>query len=224
MCKFLCFLLLPFSAHAFNIDSMVKYYNKDNFFILTGDKKETREYIYTTITELTVSNGKDVERELLSSDVARWPIIAEPSEILLNDGEQVKVKIEKNHVDSNEDRIFGITFTPDLISNKGDKNYNIGFGYKVWMIVPGKQKIQGDMSVMRGASLGDFIISNKTNKVVEVDVNYCKDASATKSCRGQLVIRPRADKKISLGIRAGKAEFSFYIGGDKTNPLKIVKL
>lgn len=42
---FWCFLL-PFSAHAFNVDSMVKYYNKEDSFILTGDKKDSREYIY----------------------------------------------------------------------------------------------------------------------------------------------------------------------------------
>ncbi|EKN4706584.1 hypothetical protein JE941_002713 [Yersinia ruckeri] len=220
---FWCFLL-PFSAHAFNVDSMVKYYNKEDSFILTGDKKDSREYIYTTISELTAVNGESVENNLSSSSVASWPVIAEPSEIILSDGDQVKVKIEKIYESSGGDRIFGITFTPDLMGKNDNKNYNIGFGYKAWMIVPGNNPLQGDMSVARSDALGSYVIKNGTNKVLEVDINYCGDNVLEKTCSGQLFIRPGVVKKTVLGSQARNAVFSFYSGGDKNKPLKKINL
>ncbi|PLC60646.1 hypothetical protein B9P82_23825 [Citrobacter sp. L55] len=224
MYRFFALLLLPFTAYAFNVDSMVKYQNKEDFFILTGDKKDSREYIYTTISELKAVKGKSVEDDLSLSNVASWPVIAEPSEIILGEGDQVRVKIEKNFEATDEDRIFGITFTPDLIGQKGQKKYNIGFGYKVWMIVPGNAPLKGDVFVEKSSVSGSYIIKNSTNKVLEVDINYCGNERESNSCRGQLFIRPGVDKKVELGVKTKKAEFSFYAGGDKNKMLKKIDL
>lgn len=224
MYKFLVCFFLPFSVHAFNVDSMVKYYDKEDFFIVTGDKKGEREYIYTTISELTKINERDVEINFSSSAVSSWPILTEPSDIVLGNGEQVKVKIDKIYQKSGDDRIFGITFTPDLINSHEKKNYNIGFGYKVWMIVLGDSPLRGDMSVARGNMPGDYIVKNNTNKVLEVNINYCGDERRLKSCQGQLFLRPGGSKKAELGSKARNAVFSFYSGGDNNKPLKKINL
>ncbi|MGY0144668.1 hypothetical protein [Edwardsiella tarda] len=222
MYKFFLFFLLPFSAQAFNTDAMVKFYDKEDFFVLSGDKKDTREYVYATLSELVSVNGKQQEIEYSSENVANWPIFADPSEVILGNNEQVRIRVEKNYKNTDDDRVFGITFIPDLMGG-GNKNYNIGFGYKVWMIIPGVKPLEGDMAVTRGLRNGEYVVKNRTNKVLEVDVNYC-DSIQGKSCRAQLFIRPNIEKKIALDMSAKTAEFSFYVSNKGSVPVKKIKL
>ncbi|EFM8799895.1 hypothetical protein H9N62_004938 [Escherichia coli] len=218
------FFLLPISAYAFNVDSMVKYHNKDNYFVLTGDKKDSREYIYTTITELTTENGKNIEKEFMSSNISSWPVITEPSEIILGEDDKVRVKVDKTFENTKEDRVFGITFTPDLLGGGQGKKYNIGFGYKVWMVVPGNSPLKGDVSVVSGGVQGGYIINNNTNKFIEMDVNYCGNDPESSSCKGQLFIRPNSDKKLILEKKVKNVVFRFYINGDKNKEIKTISL
>lgn len=84
-----------------------------------------------------------------------WPISAEPADIIISSGEQVKIKINKNYTPVGGDRIFGINFSPDTLNDNDRNQYNIPFGYKAWLIVPGTESESGTVDVSK--------VSEKTN-------------------------------------------------------------
>ncbi|EPC4783751.1 hypothetical protein Q1B84_004776 [Salmonella enterica] len=220
------FLLLSFTASAFNTDSMVKISEseQEDYFLVSGSGSG-REYVYVTLSEL-ISDGNNKSHEVVfdASNVTIWPVVAEPSEIIVSSGEQVKVKITKNYVPSGEDRIFGITFTPDVLNQEQGKTYNIPLGYKSWFIVPGNEPLVGNVSTRKGEHKGDYVISNNTNKVMNVKITYC-NAPDGKNCMVQMTSRPYSDKKISLGDKVTSAEMAFYtVSGKQNKPFKKIKL
>lgn len=222
--SFLSFL--SFSASAFNVDSMMKVSEseQEDYFLVSGGG-HGREYVYVTLSEL-ISDGNNKSHEVVfdASNVTVWPVVAEPSEIIVSSGEQVKVKIAKNYVPSGADRIFGITFTPDVLSEEQEKTYNISLGYKSWFIVPGSEPLVGNVSAGKGEHKGDYVISNKTNKVMNVKITYC-NAPDGKDCMVQMAIRPYSDKKVSLGDKVTSTEVDFYtVSGDQNTPVKKIKL
>ncbi|EDN6746595.1 hypothetical protein RQ094_003883 [Salmonella enterica] len=223
-------ILLPSLSNAFTVDAMFKYANKEDFFIIKGDKKQEREYLYITLSELsTPSEGKSGEMDFSPETVSSWPVLVQPSEIALDEGEQVKVKVIKNDnvPPSLNDRIFGLTFVPDVLKNQRDKTYNVMFGYKVWFIVPGQGPLTGDVTVIKDFHGGDYTVKNGTNKVLAVDINYCTQGEKrSNDCSNQLIAGPGSVKKVSLGQQIRTAEFSFYPGSEnnKNNLVKKVRL
>ncbi|HAU2969629.1 TPA: hypothetical protein JC740_003856 [Salmonella enterica subsp. diarizonae] len=221
--------LIPFTSSAFNVDAMIKVSETEDFFLINGSGSG-REYLYVTLSELiSDKNNKYHEVMFDANNVTIWPVMAEPSEVIVSQGEQVKVKIIKNYNSAGADRIFGVTFTPDIIetnNNKENKNekINLPLGYKSWFIVPGKEPMTGSLNVRKGEHLGDYVINNNTNKVMNVKVNYC-GFSGESDCVAQVISRPYADKKVSLGANVKSAEMDFYpISGDQDKPVKKIKL
>lgn len=217
---------LPFAVSAFNVDSMIKISGaaQENYFLVSGNK-HSREYIYITLSEL-ISDKNNKHHEVIfdASNVTVWPVLAEPSELIVPFGEQVKVKIIKNYISSSTDRIFGITFTPDVLDESQGEQYHLPLGYKSWFIVPGSGPMVGNVSARRGEHRGDYIISNNTNKVMNVKITYCNDPDE-KDCVAQITTRPYADKQISLGDKVSSPEIDFYtISGDQSKPVKKIKL
>ncbi|EEP9809406.1 hypothetical protein PP836_004873 [Salmonella enterica] len=224
--KFIYFsLFLPFTVNAFTVDSMVKVAGKENYFFVSGNSND-REYLYITLSELiSDKNNRSHEVVFDATNVAAWPVVAEPADVIVSAGEQVKIKIIKNYVSSGNDRIFGITFTPDVLDENSDKKYNLPLGYKSWFIVPGTDPVTGSPEVRKGERTGDYIISNNTNKVMNVKINYCTHTDE-KDCTAQLITRPYSNKKFSLGNNVSSAEITFYtVSADQNNkPVKKIKL
>lgn len=217
---------LPFTASAFNIDSMIKVSGteQENYFLISGSG-HGREYVYITLSEL-ISDRNNKHHEVIfdASNVTVWPVLAEPSELIVSSGEQVKVKIAKNYGSSGADRIFGITFTPDVLDESKGGKYHLPLGYKSWFIIPGSEPVVGSMSARKGEHKGDYIISNNTNKVMNVKVTYCNTPDE-KDCMEQIITRPYADKQISLGDKVTSPEIDFYTISDNQNiPVKKIKL
>lgn len=213
-------LLLPFFSCAFSIDSMIKFSDKDDFFLVNGNSKE-REYVYVTLSEL-ISDKNNRHHEIFydASNVTRWPVSAEPSEIIVSSGEQVRVRINKNYRPVGEDRIFGISFSPDTLHDKKNNQYNIPFGYKAWLIVPGKDPLSGTVDVSKATGKNRYVIKNDTNKVMDVRADYC-GSNNEKKCRSQLIARPYSEKTIEIDSNDIPVEFAFSVstGNDK----KIIK-
>ena len=211
--------LIPFTSGAFTVDSMMKISADEDYFLVTGNGKQD-EYLYVTLSEL-VSGKNNAKKEIVYSaeNTSAWPIVAEPAEIIISPGDQIKINITKNYSASGNDRIFGITFTPDILDQKNDKQYNIPFGYRSWLIVPGKEPLAGDMSARKGNRKGEYIISNQTNKVMDIKINYC--GSEEDKCNSQLISRPYSDKTIMLGQTVSKVVIEFFsVVGDRSLPLK----
>ncbi|HAK6119782.1 TPA: hypothetical protein H2R31_004931 [Salmonella enterica] len=215
--KALYFLLLvPFWASAFSIDSMIKFSDsdKDNYFLVSGNNKG-REYIYVTLSEL-ISDKNNRHHEIFydASNVTRWPVSAEPADIIVSPGEQVRVVIHKNYRSSGEDRIFGIMFNPDTLNNKNSNQYNIPFGYKAWLIVPGTDPMTGTVDVSKAAGKNRYIVKNDTNKVMNIRTDYC-GKTENQNCKSQLIARPYSEKTVEINSNGTPVKFSFYTGAGK---------
>lgn len=224
--KWLSFLILtPPLSQAFTVDSLIKFSNDQDYFLVTGNDENKREYINIVLSELVTHPGRSSQEiNYTAENIAQWPIIAEPTEIIVDSREQVKVKIVKNYTASTEDRIFGITFTPDNLSQNEDKSYDLTFGYKTWYIIPGSKSITGSLDMTKLKNIGDYQIRNQTNKVVVVKLNYCDSIlRSEKNCQGNLVVAPYTNKSISLGAKATHIEAKFHINGNK-DPVKTMQL
>lgn len=213
-------LLLPFYTYAFSIDSMIKFSDKDDFFLVNGNSND-REYVYITLSEL-ISDKNNRHHEIFydAGNVTRWPISAEPSEIIVSYGEQVRVGINKNYRPAGEDRIFGINFSPDTLHDKNSNQYNIPFGYKAWLIVPGTDPVSGTVDVSKTTGKNRYVVKNGTNKVMDVRAEYC-GSDNDKKCKSQLIVRPYSEKNIELDSNGYPVEFSFSVSTG--NEKKIIK-
>lgn len=222
--KFIYFFLFSsFSVNAFTVDSMVKVAGKENYFLVSGNSND-REYLYITLSELiSDKNNRSHEVVFDANNVTAWPVVAEPADVIVSAGEQVKIKIIKNYVSSGNDRIFGVTFTPDVLDENSGKKYNLPLGYKSWFIVPGTDPITGSPGARKGEHTGDYIISNSTNKVMNVKINYC-DHPGEKDCTAQIITRPYSDKKVSLGNNVTSAEIDFYTVSGEQNKTAVKKI
>lgn len=219
------FLFLPFTVNAFTVDSMIKVSGKENYFLVSGNSND-REYLYITLSELiSDKNNRSHEMFFDASNATTWPVVAEPADVIVSAGEQVKIKIIKNYASSGNDRIFGVTFTPDVLDENSGKKYNLPLGYKSWFIVPGTDPVTGSPEARKGEHTRDYIISNNTNKVMNVKINYCSHPGE-KDCTAQIITRPYSDKKVSLGNNVTSAEIDFYTvsGEQNTTPVKKIKL
>lgn len=213
-------LLLPFFSCAFSIDSMIKFSDKDDFFLVNGNNR-AREYVYVTLSEL-ISDKNNRHHEIFydAGNVTRWPVSAEPSEIIVSSGEQVRVRINKNYRAAGQDRIFGINFSPDTLHDKNSNQYNIPFGYKAWLIVPGTDPVSGTVDVSKTTGKNRYVVKNDTNKVMDVRVDYC-GSDNDKKCRSQLIARPYSEKTIEIDSNGNPVEFAFSVSTG--NEKKIIK-
>lgn len=190
---------------------MIKFSGVEDFFIVSGNSKN-REFIYVTLSELVSDKGRKPHEIFYdASNVTRWPVSVEPSEVIVSSDEQVRVKIRKNYRESGSDRIFGVMFTPDTLGG-GEYNsnkYNIPFGYKAWLIIPGTDPLIGSIGVEKTKKSNKFNVKNNSNKVIDIWADYCSHAKIN-SCRSQLISRPYSEKTIEINSNGYPVEFSFY--------------
>ncbi len=218
----LIFILFPFTSNAFQIDSMIKVANSnnENHLIVTGNSS-SREFIYVTLSELISKDNKTKEITYNADNASKWPIVAEPAEIVVSNGEEVKVSIVKKYKESSNDRIFGITFTPDTINKNTNQKYSLPFGYKTWFIVPGTSKLTGQIDVVKDQKPNKYIISNDTNKALDITINLCD--TSEKMCRASLLLKPWTKKDITLANSRKNPTFIFhaYENGSKQEVKRI---
>lgn len=204
------FILFPFTSNAFQIDSMIKVAdsNNENHLIVTGNSS-SREFLYITLSELISDENNQTKEIVYNADnISIWPIVAQPAEIIVSNGEQVKVDIVKKYEASSNDRVFGIMFTPDIINKNVTNKYNIPFGYKTWFIVPGTSKLTGRIDVYKGKEPYKYIINNDTNKVLDINIKSCDGAK--KECLNNLLLKPWTKKNVTLENNKQSHVFIFY--------------
>ncbi|EBM7368366.1 hypothetical protein NYH65_004962, partial [Salmonella enterica] len=124
---------------AFQVDTLSKVIAKDNeSLVVTGDAE--REYLYTTLSRVYVDSAGNIQETLLSpDDVENWPLIVEPGEIILDRGDDVRVKINRNGQQLAEDTVLGLSFIPENVKKNEQKGSGLqmSVGYKTWLFIPG---------------------------------------------------------------------------------------
>ncbi|EBC1670944.1 hypothetical protein RQ094_003886 [Salmonella enterica] len=198
--KILTFCLLitgTGSASAFHVDSMLKVFSeKNNHFILTSEKKEGRDYIFVSLTEMKLKpDGGYQEIPLNPEAVAEWPIIISPGDIVLDSGDEVKVNIIRNSPQPADDRVIGVAFIPDAENRMvNGAALQIALGYKAWLIIPGSAPFKGNVETYR--SENSIIINNMTNKILRIGINECQEHE-DKICSDEIISLPGSHKKIA---------------------------
>ncbi|EAU3478339.1 hypothetical protein D8T09_27715, partial [Salmonella enterica] len=133
------------TASAFQVDTLSKVIVKDNeSLVVTGDTG--REYLYTSLSRVYVDSAGNIQETLLSpDDVENWPLIVEPGEIILDRGDDVRVKINRNGQQLPEDTVLGLSFIPENVKKNEQKGSGLqmSVGYKTWLFIPGTSKLRG---------------------------------------------------------------------------------
>ncbi|EJB1614790.1 hypothetical protein MUI22_005063, partial [Salmonella enterica] len=136
------------TASAFQVDTLSKVIVKDNeSLVVTGDTG--REYLYTSLSRVYVDSAGNIQETLLSpDDVENWPLIVEPGEIILDRGDDVRVKINRNGQQLPEDTVLGLSFIPENVKKNEQKGSGLqmSVGYKTWLFIPGTSKLRGKVS------------------------------------------------------------------------------
>lgn len=203
------FFFIFFSAYApaFQVDTLSKIITKDDdSLILTGDTG--REYLYTSLSRVRVDRAGNIHEDLLApEDIENWPVIVEPGEMILDQGDEVRVRINRNGPQNQNDIVLGLSFIPESTTNNSAKGsgLQISVGYKAWLFIPGKAPLSGDVTAYRKAT--KIVIDNATNKILKIMVHSANDSGIDNNTVNSLMSLPGTKKEIN----ATKSKFTLDI-------------
>lgn len=225
-CNFyLLFILFIVShqANAFRVDSLLKVMNnQDNSIVISSDLQNGREFIHMTLSEV-IMNGKNKGEEvpLAMNNVSSWPVLIEPAAVVLNAGDEIRLKIIRNSEHQADDRVIGISFIPDPEKiHANSSSLQVSVGYKTWLILPGSSIFKGDINAYRH---GDKItINNASNKIVRALSGSCINQKDSE-CVNNMILIPGASKSIDVE-QEGKNTFVFYSFSDVAKKIKEITL
>lgn len=204
------FLSIFFSAYApaFQVDTLSKVISKDDdSLILTGDAG--REYLYTSLSRVRVDRMGNIHEDLLAPEnIENWPVIVDPGEVILDQGDEVRVRINRNGPQDQDDIVLGLSFIPERTINNRAKGsgLQVSVGYKAWLFIPGKALLSGDVTAYRKAN--KIIIDNTTNKILRIMVHGDNCSGSGDGTDNSLMSLPGTKKEIDA--TKGKLILDFY--------------
>ncbi|ENB2032885.1 molecular chaperone [Salmonella enterica] len=204
------FLSIFFSAYApaFQVDTLSKIILKDDdSLILTGDAG--REYLYTSLSRVRVDRMGNIHEDLLAPEnIENWPVIVDPGEVILDQGDEVRVRINRNGPQDQDDIVLGLSFIPERTINNRAKGsgLQVSVGYKAWLFIPGKAPLSGDVTAYRKSN--KIIINNTTNKILRIMVHGDNSSGSGDGTDNSLMSLPGTKKEIDA--TKGKLILDFY--------------
>ncbi|EHL4433048.1 hypothetical protein KDP88_002695 [Salmonella enterica] len=204
------FLSIFFSAYApaFQVDTLSKIISKDDdSLMLTGDTG--REYLYTSLSRVRVDRVGNIHEDLLAPEnIENWPVIVDPGEVILDQGDEVRVRINRNGSQGQDDIALGLSFIPERTINNRTKGsgLQVSVGYKAWLFIPGKAPLSGDVTAYRKAN--KIIIDNTTNKILRIMVHGDNSSGSGDGTDSNLMSLPGTKKEIDA--TKGKLILDFY--------------
>ncbi|EAN5735412.1 hypothetical protein EJD04_21860 [Salmonella enterica] len=192
------FLSIFFSAYApaFQVDTLSKIISKDDdSLILTGDAG--REYLYTSLSRVRVDRMGNIHEDLLAPEnIENWPVIVDPGEVILDEGDEVRVRINRNGPQDQDDIVLGLSFIPERTINNRAKGsgLQVSVGYKAWLFIPGQAPFRGDVTAYRTAT--KIVIDNNTNKILRIMVHGDNSLVSDNGTDNSLMSLPGTKKEI----------------------------
>lgn len=192
------FLSIFFSActPAFQVDTLSKIITKDDdSLVLTGDTG--REYLYTSLSRVRVDHAGNIHEDPLApEDIESWPVIVDPGEVILDQGDEVRVRINRNGPQDQDDIVLGLSFIPESTVNNKAKGsgLQVSVGYKAWLFIPGNAPLSGDVTAYRKAN--KIVIDNSTNKILRIMVNGDNSSGISNATDNTLMSLPGTKKEI----------------------------
>ncbi|HFW3090908.1 TPA: hypothetical protein ACIBE3_004583 [Salmonella enterica subsp. enterica serovar Reading] len=201
---------------------MAKIISKDdNSLILTGDTG--REYLYTSLSRVRVDSAGDIHEDLLEpEDIENWPVIVEPGEVILDQGDEVRVRINRNGPQNQDDIVLGLSFIPERTTRKrgGGSGLQIAVGYKTWLFIPGSAPLKGNVTARRKSD--QIIIDNATNKILRIMIRGENSDDSGNATDNSLMSVPGTTKEINA--TKGKLVIDIYGIGSAHNKIKELTL
>lgn len=179
--------LSSISAHAFIVDSMVKFPQKDSgngMFTLNSNTNKT-EYINVTIDKIKVKSNKLEKTPYTRDNFPMWDLATTPGKLVLHPGEAkdiaVKFLCQKNCHNENEDLVYQISFIPvnDPNGKIDGQKVNMLFGMAPYYIVPAKKPII-DYKYEFDKGSRKLTIHNTGNTYLNFNIDNCKDVEIDK--------------------------------------------
>ncbi|ECI0840258.1 hypothetical protein AU892_24255 [Salmonella enterica subsp. diarizonae] len=204
------FLSIFFSAcaPAFQVDTLSKIITKDDdSLVLTGDTG--REYLYTSLSRVRVDHAGNIHEDpLVPEDIESWPVIVDPGEVILDQGDEVRVRINRNGPQDQDDIVLGLSFIPESTTNNKAKGsgLQVSVGYKAWLFIPGNAPLSGDVTTSRKAN--KIVIDNTTNKILRIMVNGDNSSRISNATDNTLMSLPGTKKEID--VTKGKIILGIY--------------
>ncbi|MGY0144671.1 hypothetical protein [Edwardsiella tarda] len=219
---YILFFLFPLSANAFKVDSLLKVMNdEDDYITLISDQESGREFIHINLSTVEISGekkGKEIPFDPQS--VSLWPIIIEPSEIVLDAGDEVRVRITRNATNQANDLLVGATFIPDAKALRvKDSTLQVSVGYKTWIVIPGSDPLLGEIEAKRDGE--SIVINNFSNKIIRALPDECINTTPDE-CLSNIILLPGATKKVKNSRR--KSVISFYDFSSKNKAIKKISI
>lgn len=193
-------LSIFFSAYvsAFQVDTLSKIITKDDdSLVLTGDTG--REYLYTSLSRVRVDHAGNIHEDPLApEDIEGWPVIVDPGEVILDQGDEVRVRINRNGPQDEDDIVLGLSFIPESTTNNSAKGsgLQISVGYKTWLFIPGKAPLKGDITAYRKEN--KVVIDNSTNKIMRIMVHGDTSTGNGNVTDNTLISLPGTKKEIDV--------------------------
>lgn len=208
-------------ARAFQTDTLTRVIDKDTQYIeITGE--HDREYIYTQLTQV-LTDKQDGLREVPVNpeQVSSWPVIVEPGEIVIDKADKIRVRITRNGPQQDEDRVSGLAFIPENVHGKQIQRsgLQISVGYKVWLFIPGKAPLKGQITAFRKD--GKVIIENMTNKIVRIVPDGCAENNKSE-CSGTVISLPQTRKQLETAEHVRTLDI--YLINDSQKKIKVITL
>ncbi|ECH6755555.1 TPA: hypothetical protein ACGT6A_004373 [Salmonella enterica] len=206
-------------ASAFQVDTLSKIITKDDSLLLTGDTG--REYLYTSLSRVRVDHAGNIHEDPLApEDIENWPVIVDPGEVILDQGDEVRVRINRNGPQNQDDIVLGLSFIPESTTNNKAKGsgLQVSVGYKAWLFIPGNAPLSGDVTAYRKAN--KIVIHNTTNKILRIMVHGDNSSENSNTTDNSLMSLPGTKKEID----ATKSELTIDFYGIDSTQKKIKEL
>lgn len=208
-------------ARAFQIDTLTRVIDKDTQYIeITGE--HDREYIYTQLTQVLMDKQDGLREVPVNPEqVSSWPVIVEPGEIVIDKADKIRVRITRNGPQQDEDRVSGLAFIPEKVHDKQIQRsgLQISVGYKVWLFIPGKASLKGQITAFRKD--GKVIIENMTNKIVRIVPDGCAEKNKSE-CNGTVISLPQSSKQLEAAEHVRTLDI--YLINDSQKKIKVITL
>ncbi|ECF6065600.1 hypothetical protein FNO09_13230 [Salmonella enterica subsp. diarizonae] len=215
-------IIFPAFTRAFQVDTLSRIMTTDHdYLLLTGDSG--REYLYTDLSRVQVdSEGNIHETPLTPEHIQDWPVIVDPGEIVLDQGDEVRVRINRNGPQRQDDIVLGLSFIPEsaAVKEKRGSGLQIAVGYKVWLFIPGTAPLRGNVTASRQG--GKIVVNNTSNKILRVAVSHCSGPGAGKCDDNSIISLPGTRK--AFDATEGKYVLNVYGTDRMQKKIKVITL
>lgn len=204
----LFFVLITTRVQAIGISSMMEYADDRGEAIFTISNTDSyRQYINTSISELSVVNGELKKTPYTRDNIDIWALDVRPARTILEPGFKKNISVKykpREQLDQDErDRVFQLSIVPTPYFSKGEKPLQVKmvFGFAPLLIVPAKQpkplkykiEYREDKVVVtnKGDTFFSLTLDGCSNNVSEKERDKCISTATVLSGRTLSIVLPK---------------------------------